>query len=282
LGPAVGGRLPLKYWMFLAPAAIFLALFHLVPVADVLSISVTEPKIGLQNYERLLSSGAVQRALSTTFKIALITTVLTVALGLIYATAAQRARPSVGRAMLAAIAASFWLSVLIRTVAWVALLRDNGIVNTTLIAFGLIASPLPLLRNETGVIIGMVHYMLPLAVFPIYNSLRAIPERQRQAAQSMGAGPVLIFRSVILPQCKPGLIAASALVFMLSLGFFVTPSILGGGKVVMVAEYIKLQIDETVRWGLATMMAATLLVLVLASLTVTARAIGLGRILEGR
>jgi putative spermidine/putrescine transport system permease protein len=164
----------------------------------------------------------------------------------------------------------------------VALLRDNGIINTTLLAFGLVSGPIPLLRNETGVVIGMVHYMLPLAVLPIYNSLRAIPEGQQQAAQSLGAGPLLIFRTVILPQCKPGLIAAFALVFMLSLGFFVTPTVLGGGKVVMVAEYIKLQIDETVRWGLATMMATTLLALVLASLALAARAIGLGRILGGQ
>jgi putative spermidine/putrescine transport system permease protein len=268
--------------MFLAPAALLLGLFHLVPVAAVLSVSVTEPHVGLQNYERLLSSGAAQRALSTTFRIALVTTILTVALGLIYAVAAQRARPAVGRAMLAAVASSFWLSVLIRTVAWVALLRDNGIINTTLLAFGLVSGPIPLLRNETGVVIGMVHYMLPLAVLPIYNSLRAIPEGQQQAAQSLGAGPLLIFRTVILPQCKPGLIAAFALVFMLSLGFFVTPTVLGGGKVVMVAEYIKLQIDETVRWGLATMMATTLLALVLASLALAARAIGLGRILGGQ
>jgi putative spermidine/putrescine transport system permease protein len=272
----------LKYWMFLAPAVVLLGLFHFVPVAAVLSVSVTEPHVGLQNYERLLSAGAAQRALWTTFRVALLTTIFTVTLGLIYAVATQRARPAVGRAMLAAIASSFWLSVLIRTVAWVALLRDNGIINTTLLAFGLVSSPIPLLRNETGVIIGMIHYMLPLAVLPIYNSLRAIPERQRQAAQSMGAGTFLIFRSIILPQCKPGLIAAFALVFMLSLGFFVTPTVLGGGKVVMVAEYIKVQIDETVRWGLATMMATTLLILVLASLALAARAVGLGRILEGR
>lgn len=272
----------MRYWVFLVPAAVLLTIFHVLPVASVLVISVTEPVVGLQNYERILTSGAVQRALSTTFRIALLTTLFTVLIAFLYAVLARRAPPARRRLLLGAMGATFWLSALIRTVAWVALLRDNGLVNAGLLAFGVVSSPVPLLRNEIGVLIGMVHYMLPVALFPIYNSLSAIPERQEQAARSLGAGRWLTFWRVVLPQCKPGLIAASALTFMFSLGFFVTPTVLGGGKVVMAAEYIKLQIDETVRWGLATMMATTLLVLVVASLAFAARAAGLSRVLEGR
>jgi len=271
----------LRYGSFLMPAAAVLLVFHLVPVAMVLGISFTEPHAGLQNYRALLTSGAAQNALATTFRIAVSTTLITVALGTVYALIAWKSRPAIGRLMINTVALTFWLSVLIRTVAWVAILRDNGILNGLLQAIGLIATPLPLLRNQTGVLIGMVHYMLPLAVLPVYNSLRAVPVQQLQAARSMSASGAYILRTVVLPQCTPGIVAACALVFMLSLGFFVTPAILGGGKVVMVAEYIRLQIEETVRWGLASMMATTLLVAVCVSMGLAARAVGLKRIFQG-
>jgi len=271
----------LRYGAFLIPGAVVLLVFHLIPVAMVLGISFTEPHVGLQNYRALWTSGAAQNALATTFRIAFLTTLITVALGTVYALIAWKSTPAIGRLMIAAVALTFWLSVLIRTVAWVAILRHNGVLNSLLQASGMIATPLPLLRNQTGVLIGMVHYMLPLAVLPVYNSLRAIPVQQLQAARSMSASGAYILKSVVLPQCMPGIIAACALVFMLSLGFFVTPAVLGGGKVVMVAEYIRLQIDETVRWGLASMMATTLLILVCTSLSLTARAVGLRRIFEG-
>lgn len=255
---------------FVPPLALLIAL-HVVPVGIVLLLSVTEPRLGLQNYERLLTSVAAQKALVTTLRVCLITTVITVVLGLVYALIAVRAHPLVRQGMMVAVVLTFWLSALIRTVAWVTILRDNGLINTLLLDLKLIAQPLPLVRNEVGVIIGMVHYMFPLAVLPIYSSLSSIPERQEHAAVSLGAGPWRTLLQIILPQCKPGLVAATAIVFIFSLGFLVTPAILGGGKVIMVAEYIKLQFDETVRWGIASMMATTLLVAVVVALLIVSR-----------
>jgi putative spermidine/putrescine transport system permease protein len=149
--------------------------------------------------------------------------------------------------------------VLIRAFAWVTLLRGNGLVNTALEDLGLIDLPLAMMRNDLGVVIGMVHVMIPLATLPIFAVMRGIDARLVPAARSLGASERRALLAVFLPLSLPGLAAAAVLVFVNSLGFFITPAVLGGGKTVMVAEYIEVQISTTLRWGLATMMATVLL-----------------------
>jgi len=163
--------------------------------------------------------------------------------------------------------ASFWISALIRAYAWVAILQPNGLINQALIGLGLIEQPLALVRNELGVIIGMVHYMLPYAVLPIYANMSGIDQRLMAAARALGASRLRSFFWVFLPLSLPGLAGAGILVLIFSLGFYITPAILGGGKVVMIAEYISIQISETLRWGLAATLA-TVLVAAVVALTV--------------
>ena len=177
---------------------------------------------------------------------------------------------------------TFWLSVLIRAFAWVMLLRSQGIVNTGLQELGLIDEPLRLVRNEFGVIVGMVHFMLPLAVLPIYSNITGIEARLVSAARGLGASPFEAFLNIYLPLSKPGIIAATILVFVFSLGFFITPALLGGGKVVMISEYIKVSFEETLRWGQATMLASTLLFSVLLSLALVARFVDLKKVFGAR
>jgi putative spermidine/putrescine transport system permease protein len=150
------------------------------------------------------------------------------------------------------------------------LLRNDGLVNQFLEALGVIHQPIQLVRNDFGVIVGMVHVMAPLAILPLFAALRGIDPRLLAAARGLGCGPIRSFLYVFLPLSKPGLAAAALLVFIFSLGFYVTPAILGGGKVIMVAEYIRVQFEQTLRWGLAAMMATSLLVTVLAILAITA------------
>jgi putative spermidine/putrescine transport system permease protein len=156
----------------------------------------------------------------------------------------------------------FWMSVLVRAFAWITLLRDNGLINSALIDVGVIAHPFAMARNEFGVVVGMVHFMLPYAVLPLYANMRGIDPRVVLAARGLGAGEFEAFWRVFLPLSLPGIAAAALLIFIFSLGFFVTPALLGGGKTVMIAEYVSVQIQQTVRWGLGTMLASVLLVAV--------------------
>jgi putative spermidine/putrescine transport system permease protein len=143
---------------------------------------------------------------------------------------------------------------------------------------GLIDEPLALVRNETGVLIGMVHVMLPYAILTLYANMLGIDTGLVAAARSLGASRLQAFRMVFLPLTRAGLIGAGTLVFILSLGFFVTPALLGGGKVLMIAEYVAIQINDTLRWGLGTMLAATLMISVLGALWALSRVIDVRRL----
>lgn len=246
-----------------APAVLLLLGVFGVPIALVLSISVTEPALGLDNYRLLLTAPGVQAVLGKTFQIAAIVTVCAVAFGYLFAFAMTRVG-SVGRAvLLSCVLVPLWASVLIRAFAWVTLLRSNGVVNQAALALGLWDQPLALMRNDLGVVIGMVHVMLPLATLPIYSVMQAIDARLIDAARSLGASERRALLAVFVPLSLPGVAAAAVLVFVTALGFFITPAVLGGGKTVMAAEYINVQITATLRWGLGAMMAAVLLATVL-------------------
>ncbi|WP_119166730.1 ABC transporter permease [Algihabitans albus] len=255
------------YLLLVAVPCLFLAVFYFLPVANVLVLSVTEPILGLQNYARLFESGALFRVLENTMRVSVVTTVLTLVLGYLVALGLIGAAERERRVLFFVVVASFWISALIRAYAWVAILQPNGIINQALMSLGLIDTPLRLVRNEFGVIVGMVHYMLPYAILPLYANMSGIDRRLLDAARALGASRWRTFCWVFFPQSLPGVAGAGILVLIFSLGFYITPAILGGGKVVMIAEYISIQISETLRWGLATMLA-TVLVAAVVALTV--------------
>lgn len=261
------GRTDRFYLLMIVLPCTFLALFYFVPVVNVLLLSVTEPEPGLGNYRMLADSGALHRILMNTLRVSLTTTALTLLLGYMFSLGITSMGPKARRVALFVVLASFWISALIRAYAWVAILQPNGLINQVLMEMGLIDSPLKLVRNELGVIIGMVHYMLPYAILPIYANMSGIDRSLTRAARALGASRWRSFWWVFFPQSLPGLAGAGILVMIFSLGFFITPAILGGGRVVMVAEYISIQISQTLRWGIATMLA-TVLVLVVVALTV--------------
>eukprot|EP01035_Chromulina_nebulosa_P058294 gene58294-79820_t len=156
----------------------------------------------------------------------------------------------------------FWISVLVRAFSWVTILRRNGVLNSTLIDAGVITEPFELVYNQVGVIIGMVHYMMPFAILLLYANLSDIDQRIIQAARSLGARPATIFWRVWLPLSLPGLAIATLFIVIFSFGFLVTPAILGAGRVLMIAEYISVQISSTLRWGVATALSTCMLAVV--------------------
>lgn len=257
--------------LFALPAILLVLLLFVVPIVLILKISITEPTFGFGNFRLLLESAAIRSVFAKTFQIATIVTLVAVALAYICAYALVHSGPSLRNLLLICILVPLWSSVLIRAFAWVALLRSNGLINQGLLFLGIIQEPLGLLRNDLGVVIGMVHIMLPLATLPIYSVMQSIDRRVIDAARSLGATECRALVSVLLPLSLPGVVAAAVLVFVTSLGFFITPTVLGGGKTVMVAEYVQLQITTTLRWGLGAMMATVLLAAVACLFAVGAR-----------
>ncbi|QPC44588.1 ABC transporter permease [Kaustia mangrovi] len=270
------------YWLLILPAVALLLVFYIFPLFQVLWLSVTEPEPGLGNYADLATSSTIHNILWTTFRVCVVTTAITVTLGYLVAYAMVH----VGRRqltwMMFGVLLTFWLSVLIRAFAWVMLLLPNGAINGTLQFLGLIDQPLSLSRNEVGVVIGMVHFMLPLAILPLYTNMIGINRAFVAAARGLGASAFEAFYMVFLPLSLPGIVGATVLVFIFSLGFYITPAILGGGKVVMVAEFIAVHFEETLQWGTATMMASTLLIAVFALLFGMSRFVDLKKLFAAR
>ncbi len=268
------------WWLVLPFLLVVMGMF-LGPILNILWLSVTLPEPGLDNYAALFESEPLRRMLWTTLRICLITTVMSVILGYSIAYAMMHASGANRNWMISLLLVTFWISVLVRTFSWLMLLGRNGPVNNALMGAGLVSEPVEFMRNELGVLIGMVHYMIPYAVLPILASMQNIDNRVIAASRNLGAGGAQTFWRIYLPLTRPGIVAGAILVFILSLGFFVTPAILGGGRVLMVAEYISVQVLITLRWGTAAMLAVLLLGGVLALMFILSRLIPLSQVFGG-
>lgn len=251
------------------PAVAFAAVFFLVPLAEMAVRSVTEPSAA--NYSDFFAASAYVRVLGQTFRTALVVTVCCVVLGYPYAYAMRRTH-GLGFALLCMmLLLPFWSSLLVRSFAWITLLQDTGVINRALMSLGVIDHPLSLIRNSLGVTIGMTHIMLPYMVLPLYAVMARIDLSLTDAAASLGASPVRAFRRVFLPLSLPGLAAGALLVFVLSLGFYITPALLGGPQNVLIGQLIADQVTTNVNFGFASAIGIVLLAVTLVVLGVGAR-----------
>lgn len=233
---------------------------YLVPFLGLAAWSLRGPGgLSLDAYRDLFGDPVFGVVLGRTIRVAALTTLISVTVGALLAYIWAFATPRIRLVVEITVLVPFWISVLVRAFAWLVLLGRDGPVNDLIIALGLAEAPLTLIRNEFAVVIGMVHYMIPYAVFPILAAMRAVDPRLMLAAQSLGAGQSRRFWSVLMPLAFPGLTAAAIIVFVFSLGFFVTPAILGGGRVTLIAEFIYIQIFQLADWSKGT--AATILLM---------------------
>jgi len=175
----------------------------------------------------------------------------------------------------------FWLSLLVRTYAWTVWLQDTGVINTVLQELGITNHPLGLIRNTLGVTIGMTHILLPFMVLPLYAVMRRIDPELTPAASSLGAPPFAAFRKVFLPLSLPGILAGSLLVFVLSLGFYITPALLGSPQNAMISELIVNQVSEQLQFGIGAAIAMVLLGLTLVVLFLGTRFVRLQDVMGG-
>ncbi len=268
-------------WLLVAPFLLLVVALYLGPIANILWLSVTDPQPGLGNYAKLYESDALPRIIWTTLRICIVTTVFSVLLGYSIAYAMVHCHQKQKNYMLTLLLVSFWISILVRTFSWLMLLGRNGLVNNTLEGIGIISEPIAFMRNELGVLIGMVHYMVPYAVLPLLVNMQSLDTRVMDASRNLGATGAQTFWRVYLPLTTPGLVASTLLVFILSLGFYVTPAVLGGGKVLMIAEYISVQLLVTLQWGTAAMLAALMLFGVLSMLYIMSKFMKLSTVFGG-
>jgi putative spermidine/putrescine transport system permease protein len=175
----------------------------------------------------------------------------------------------------------FWTSLLVRTGAWVVLLQREGPINDALLALGLTAEPLQLVYNRFGLYVAMTHILLPFMVLPLYSVMRGIPREYMRAAASLGARPFRAFLRVYLPQTVPGIGAGCLLVFILAIGYYITPALVGGANDQMVSYFVAFFTEQTINWGMASALGAVLLVATLLLFALYARLVGLDRLRLG-
>ncbi len=225
---------------------------------------------GFAAYESILTSPVYRKVFGNTLTIAAATTAICLVLAYPYAYVMNRVSPRMRLALMAFVLLPFWASLLVRSFAWIALLQDSGLVNQALQALGLTDDPVSLIRTTPGVLIGMVHIMLPYMVLPLYTAMARVDDRLLLAASSLGANPRRRFVRVFLPLTLPGLAAGCLLVFTISLGFYITPALLGAPSQAMVGEVIAEQVEQ---FGLSTasalgivLLTGTLVILVVIAL----------------
>ena len=268
-------RKNLKYWVLIAPALLIMIVFYIWPVINLFVISVQEPVAGLGNYLKIADSGPIKTSFLITFRVAAETTFFCVFLGYIVSYGITHATDKIRPLMIVLVLLPFWVSVLIRSFSWIVLLGRSGVVNKMLLGSNFIDEPLKLMHNEFGVVLAMVHVMLPFAVLPMLTNMRGISRSYVDAARGLGASQWIAFWKVYVPQTKPGIASGALLVFVLSLGFYITPALLGGGRVMMISEYISYQIKEFLNWGLGTALSVSLIVAMGLILVVSAKFVNL-------
>lgn len=212
-----------------------------------------------------------------TFWIGLVVTLLCLALGfpLAYKLAALPAR--ISNLLMILVLLPFWTSLLVRTMAWVVLLQREGPINGLLQMLQVIDQPLQLVYNRFGVYVAMTHILLPFMVLPLYSVMRGIRPEYVRAAASLGARPLTAFRRVYLPQTVPGIAAGCLLVFILAIGYYITPALVGGANDQLVSYFVAFFTNQTVNWGMASALGTVLLVAILALYLLYARIIGVDR-----
>lgn len=243
------------YWQTIRSESGILTPFFLLSASD---LSRVDGELNWPGYHRAIYLQAFVR----TFWISAGVTVLCLFLGFPVAVLLASTSTAMSNLLVMLVLLPFWTSVLVRTTAWVILLRQKGVVNEALMSWGILTEPANLIFNRTGVFIAMTHVLLPFMILPLYSVLKGIPRDHMKAAASLGAKPWSAFREVYVPQAMPGVIAGCTLVFITSVGFYITPVLVGGGGDRMISYFIAFFTNESVNWGMASALALLLLLLV--------------------
>ncbi|WP_271611805.1 ABC transporter permease [Bradyrhizobium sp. CCBAU 21362] len=244
--------------LLVGPLLVYMTVFYAVPVVSMLLRSFNDPSWSLDRYAALPGDAVFLKIFWNTLSTSFVVTFATLLLAYPVALALSRARSTAPLIMIVVLL-PFWTSVLVRTYAWMVLLGRHGLINEALLALGLLERPIQLLNTTIATEIAMTHILLPYMILPIANRLRQIDPSLARAASGLGATPFATFLQVIFPLSIPGVAAGVLLVFVLALGFYITPAMVGGSRDITLSMLIAQEV-ELLKWGYAATLSAILLV----------------------
>ena len=271
----------LRHWrpriagaLLILPALVLVASLYVVPILRLAVVSFGEHGPSMAAYASLFSEWSYQTILLRTFRLSACVVVGCMILGYPIGYVLAFSSPRLRAILSLMVLLPFWTSVLVRNYAWIYILQKGGALSVAVNWFAPAGVSVDVLYNEVGVVIGMVNTLLPFMVLPIFVAIRAQDAALREAAGSLGASPSRIFFAVTLPLSRTGVYAGSLLVFTTAVGFFITPALLGGGRVLMAATFINQQVEDFVNWPLAAAASVVLLVIVAALMVLYRRVAG--------
>ena len=267
-------RSRLSHPALVLPLLVFLSTFYAYPVLAMMFRSIAEPDWTIANFEKIFEDPVYLYVLWLTFRVAFVVTLISLVLGFPVAYLLARIDRAKSNLLMMLVLLPFWTSILVRTYAWMVLLGREGLINQFLLWTGMIDEPLRLLNTTFAVHIAMVHILLPFMILPLYSVIRGIDGNLLRAAEGLGATPIGVFRQVLLPLSLPGIAAGCLLVFILALGFFITPALVGGPRDITIAVLIQQQVD-LFNWPFASALAVLLLAAALLTFAGFARNLGI-------
>jgi putative spermidine/putrescine transport system permease protein len=269
----------LGYLGLLSLAVVLLGVLFVYPIIRIMVTSViVDGAFSLEHYQRIFEVDAYLRVLRTTMTIGLQVTIICLLLGYPLAYFLSTIQTRWQRILIVLVLVPFWTSFLVRTYAWMVLLQRRGVVNQWLLDLGITSEPIQMMYNRMGVLVGMVHVMLPFMVLPLFAVMIGIDRNLIRAAQNLGASPWQAFRRIFLPLSLPGIAAGSILVFILSIGFYITPALMGGRRDTMIAQLIESQVRERLNWEFATALGVFLLIVTVLIVLVYNKLLGMERV----
>ena len=271
----------LRQFLLVVPALSALLLLFVYPISNILLRSVFSPDFTFKHYLYFFENPLYGKVMWITFQISFLSTLTSVFVGYPVAYVLRRIRPGLRNFFLLIIILSFMISLLVRNYSWIIVLQRNGVINILFKYLGLIDQPLILLHNKFGTLVGMTHIFTPYIVFPIYSVMMGIDLNLEKAAQNLGATKWQTFCRVTFPLSLPGIGAGALLVFIMALGFFITPALLGGRKELMLSNLIEIQVVDLLNWPFASAMSVVLLVVTLIIFFIYNRYLGVERLWGG-
>lgn len=250
-------------YLLLLPVFVFLAVFFVYPLLRMFLMSCFDPGFTFKHYIRLFDTSLYFTVIIITFKLAVICTFCSLLLGYPLAYFLNSVKPAIRNILIVFVVIPFWTSLLVRIYAWMVILGRHGVINSFLLKTGIISSPMGLIYNTFSVTVGMVHFLLPFMIFSIYSVMTGIDKNLVKAAYTLGANPFQAFLKVFFPLSLPGLGAGALIVFILALGFFVTPALLGGRKDMVISMLIENQVSVQLNWPFAAAIGFALLIVTL-------------------
>jgi putative spermidine/putrescine transport system permease protein/spermidine/putrescine transport system permease protein len=250
-----------KSLLLLVPPSLFLLRFMFIPLFSILKLSflTTDGALSLDSYIRFFSDGVYFKVILLTLRVSFVVMLVCLFLGYPVAYAMTKCSKRVTALIMILVMIPFWTSLLVRTYAWMMLLRSDGVINNLLLKMGIVSHPLQLMNNTLGVYIGMTHVLLPYMILSLYPVLESIDENFVKAAMNLGANKYQAFFKVYFPLSMQGVSAGAILVFVMAIGYFITPALLGGSNTIMISQLIQIQVSKLLNWNFSSAVSMVLL-----------------------